>query len=93
MIVTNAARFAVSGDTLKVKVETNGQKARASEAIAFLTVPEETATVLDAKRILFEHDDPADRSAVLVRDTLTYSGRPSVRYSCKFVRGMVITFR
>ncbi|MBQ3340599.1 MAG: hypothetical protein IJG84_01790 [Kiritimatiellae bacterium] len=93
MIVTNAARFAVSGDTLKVKVETNGQKARASEAIAFLTVPEETAAVLDAKHIRFEHDDPADRSAVLVRDTLTYSGRPSVRYSCKFVRGMVITFR
>ena len=93
MIVTNAARFAVSGDTLKVKVETNGQKAHASEAIAFLTVPEETAAVLDAKHIRFEHDDPADRSAVLVRDTLIYSGRPSVRYSCKFVRGMVITFR
>ena len=93
MLDTTAARIAVSGDTLKVKVETNGQKARASEAISFLTVPEETAAVLDAKHIRFEHDDPADRSAVLVRDTLTYSGRPSVRYSCKFARGMVITFR
>ena len=93
MIVTNAARFVVSGDALKVKVETDGQKVRANETISVLTVPEETASALDAKHILFEHDDPAGRTAVLVRDALTYSGHPSVRYSCKFVRGMVISFR
>jgi hypothetical protein len=93
MIVTNAARFAVSGDVLKVKVETNGQKVRADETIALLTVPEETAAVLDAKRFRFVHDDPAGRNALLVRDALTYSGRPSVRYSCKFVRGMVVSFK
>ena len=93
MIVTNAARFAVSGDTLKVKVETNGQKTRAGEAIAVLTVPEETASVLDTKHIRFEHDDPAGRDAVLVRETLTYSGLPSVRYSCRLLKGFVITVR
>ena len=93
MIVTNATRFAVSGDALKVKVETNGQKVRADETIAVLTVPEETASVLDAKRFRFVHDDPAGRNALLIRDALTYSGRPSVRYSCKFVRGMVVSFK
>ena len=94
MIVTNASRFAVSGDTLKVKIFTDGRKVRAAEKIAVLTVPEETAAVIDVKHILFEHDDQGDRGAILVRDTLTYSGHPSVRYSCKFVKkGTMVILR
>lgn len=93
MIVTNSARFAVSGDVLKVKVETNGQKVRADETIAVLTVPEETASVLDAKRFRFEHDDAYGRYPVLAKDVVEVSGTQCIRYSCRFTKGTKIIFR
>ena len=93
MIVTNAARFAVSGEILKFKVETGGERISASERISLLTVPGETATAIDAKRVVFEHDDSAGRTAVLERDEVTYSSKPYIRYSCRFIRGLKIILR
>ena len=93
MIVTNAARLAVSGEILKFKVETGGERISASERISLLTVPGETATAIDAKRVVFEHDDSAGRTAVLERDEVTYSSKPYIRYSCRFIRGLKIILR
>ena len=93
MIVTNATRFAVSGSTLKFKVATGGAKLRASESIAILTVPEETATAIDAKAIKFEHDNAYGRCPELLKDAVTVSGRPCVRYSCRFINGFMINIR
>ncbi len=87
MIVTNAARFAMSGNTLKFKVTTNGEKVRSNERVAILTVPEESATAIAAKTIAFEHDDAYGRYPELLMDSVTVSGMPCVRYSCKFIRG------
>ena len=93
MIVTNATRFAVSGDTLKFKVMTDGEKVRASEKVAILTVPEETATAIDAKAIRIEHDDAYGRYPVLERDAVTVSGFPCIRYSCRFIKGTTFILR
>ena len=92
MIVTNAARFAMSGNTLKLKVVTGGEEASGSERIAILTVPEATATIIDAKAVRFEHDDTHGRSPVLEKDTVEVSGSQYVRYSCRFLKGMMLIF-
>jgi hypothetical protein len=93
MIVTNATRFAVSGDTLKFKVATGGERVRGSERIAILTVPEETANAIAAKTITFEHDDAYGRHAELLTDPVTVSGMSCVRYSCKFINGFRMLVR
>jgi len=93
MIVTNATRFAVSGSTLKFKVATGGAKLRASESIAILTVPEETATAIDAKAIKFEHDNAYGRCPELLKDAVTVSGMSCVRYSCRFINGFILSIR
>jgi len=93
MLVTNATCFTVSGDTLKFKVFTGGEKVRASEKVAILTVPEATAAAIDAKTIRFEHDDAYGRYPVLERDTVTVSGLSCVRYSCRFIKGTTILLR
>ena len=86
MIVTNSTRFAVSGNTLKFKVTTNGEKLHSNERIAILTVPEEASNAIAAKTIAFEHDDAYGRYPELLMDSVTVSGMPCVRYSCKFIR-------
>ena len=93
MIVTNSAGFAVSGDTLKFKVATGGEKVRTSERVAILTVPEETATALNAKAVRIEHDDAYGRYAVLERENVTVLSTPCVRYSCRFIKGTKIILR
>ena len=93
MIVTNASRFVVSGEILKFKVETGGERVSSSERISLLTVPGETATAIDAKRVVFEHDDAAGRTAVLEKDAVTYSSKPYIRYSCRFIKGLKIILR
>ena len=93
MIVTNASRFVVSGDTLKFKVDTNGEKVRANERVAILTVPEETATAINAKAIRIEHDDAYGRYAILEKENVSVSSTPCVRYSCRFIKGMKIILR
>jgi hypothetical protein len=93
MIVTNATRFSVSGDMLKFKVMTDGEKVRASEKVAILTVPEETATGINAKAIRIEHDDAYGRYPVLERDAVTVSGFPCIRYSCRFIKGTTFILR
>ena len=93
MIVTNATRFAVSGNTLKFKVATGGARVRGSERIAILTVPEETANAIAAKTITFEHDDAYGRHAELLTDSVTLSGMSCVRYSCKFINGFKMLVR
>ena len=93
MIVTNASHFAISGNTLKLKVVTGGEETRASERIAILTVPEATATVIDAKAVRFEHDDTHGRSPVLEKDIVEVSGSQYVRYSCRFIKGMILILR
>ena len=93
MIVTNSAGFAVSGDTLKFKVATGGEKVRTSERVAILTVPEETATALGAKAIRIEHDDAYARYAILERENVTVLSTPCVRYSCRFIKGTKIILR
>ena len=90
MIVTNSSRFVVSGDTLKFKIFTEGQKVRASDKIAVLTVPSDAASAIDAKSISIEHDNPGEGSPAVVREDVTYSSKPYIRYSCKFERGFLI---
>ena len=90
MIVTNSSRFVVSGDTLKFKIFTEGQKVRASDKIAVLTVPSAAASAIDAKSISIEHDNPGEGSPAVVREDVTYSSKPYIRYSCKFERGFLI---
>ena len=93
MIVTNAERFVVSGDALKFKVMTDGEKVRVSEKVAILTVPAATATVLDSKAIRLEHDDAYGRYPLLERDAVTVSGFPCIRYSCRFIKGTTFILR
>ena len=93
MIVTNSTCFTVSGETLKFKVFTGGERVGMSEKVAILTVPAATATAIDTKAIRFEHDDAFGRHPVLERDEVTVSGASCVRYSCRFIKGTTILLR
>ena len=93
MMVTNATRFAVSGNSLKFKISTEGKRVSAHERIAILTVPEEVASAIDAKNIVLNHDDSAGRNAVVEKSRVTISSIPYVRYSCKLTMGFNFILR
>jgi hypothetical protein len=93
MIVTNADRFAVAGNMLKFKVDTGSIYIPPSERIALVTIPEEDASEIDSKRIVFEHNDINGRIAVLEKDRVTYSGISCVRYSCRLAVGLKLIIR
>ena len=93
MMVTNATRFAVSGNTLKFKISTEGKRVSAHERIAVLTVPEGVASAIDTKNIVLEHDDAAGRNAVVEKSRVTISSIPYVRYSCKLTTGFNFILR
>ena len=93
MMVTNSTRFVVSGETLKFKVSTEGKRVGGKERIAMMSVPEDVATAIDAKKIVVEHDDENGRYAVLEKDSVTISSVPYVRYSCRFTTGLKFILR
>ncbi|MBQ5795462.1 MAG: hypothetical protein IIW14_05660 [Kiritimatiellae bacterium] len=93
MMVTNSTRFAVSGETLRFKVFTEGKRVRAGERIALISVPQELESVIDAKKIVFEHDDIAGRNAVLVKNRVTISSASYICYSCRLVSGLTLILR
>lgn len=94
MIVTDATKFAVSGDTLAFKVVTDGAKLRGSTRIPVLTVPAALAGTIDAKTILIEHDVTDEKVTVgVVREEVTIGDAPYVRYSAKCNRGMMLLLR
>jgi len=87
LVVVDAAKFAIAGSTLNVKITTGGAS-MFKVNVPFLTVPSSLASMIDAKTISLTHD-VADRTPELVKETVG----ESVRYSYKFVRCFALFVR
>ena len=92
MIVSEASKFSVSGGTLALRADAEGQKVNSSTRIPVMTVVPAVASTLDAKNIRID-SDVVGREAILVRDNVTIDGESYVRYSAGFERGMAIILR
>ena len=90
MIVTDAAKLTVAGDTLAFKVTTDGADMR-RVSVPVLTVPADLASVIDAKKIVVSHD--TSLSPEVVRENVTIDNNACVRYSCKFKSGILLIVR
>lgn len=93
MIVTDAAKFTVEGETLAVKVDVaDAVGENGTIKVPVLTVPSAVANQIDAKRIVVSHN-VTDRNVSIVKDSVTVGDTTCVRYSAKFSRGLVLFVR